>query len=132
MMPNRPQRPEVEPDWLVSFIEQHWVLPCSAKLPEIMHGTPVEEPARHLPHDRSDTYRQTRRLQSMRPHHLGVWAVFGALELASPSPNPSPQPKPGMCVVVPAMAVCLCLVGIVLLLKWNSERKTKSEIKKKE
>ena len=40
MMPDRPAHLQVEPDWLMSKVEEYWVGPCSAKLPEIMHGTP--------------------------------------------------------------------------------------------
>ena len=39
MMPDRPQH-QTEPDWLMRAVEEYWVGPCSAKLPEIMHGTP--------------------------------------------------------------------------------------------
>ena len=31
---------EVEPDWLMRTVQEYWVGPCSAKLPEIMHGAP--------------------------------------------------------------------------------------------
>ncbi len=40
MMPDRPAHLQAEPDWLMSRVEEYWVGPCSAKLPEIMHGTP--------------------------------------------------------------------------------------------
>jgi hypothetical protein len=36
---DRPQ-PATEPDWLMRTVQEYWVGPCSAKLPEIMHGAP--------------------------------------------------------------------------------------------
>ena len=40
LIPDRPQHLQTEPDWLMRTVEEYWVGPCSAKLPEIMHGTP--------------------------------------------------------------------------------------------
>ena len=34
------QQAEIEPDWLMRTVQEYWVGPCSAKLPEIMHGAP--------------------------------------------------------------------------------------------
>ena len=31
---------EVEPDWLMRTVQEYWIGPCSAKLPDIMHGAP--------------------------------------------------------------------------------------------
>lgn len=45
VVPNRPQGSDIEPDWIVSIVEQYWVGPCSAKLPEIMHGMCIVVPA---------------------------------------------------------------------------------------
>ena len=34
------QQAEVEPDWLMRTVQEYWIGPCSAKLPDIMHGAP--------------------------------------------------------------------------------------------
>merc|ERR1711935_894196 len=44
MMPDRPQH-QTEPDWLMRAVEEYWVGPCSAKLPEIMHVMCIVVPA---------------------------------------------------------------------------------------
>mmetsp|Transcript_16129 Transcript_16129/g.38519 ORF Transcript_16129/g.38519 Transcript_16129/m.38519 type:complete len:97 (+) Transcript_16129:54-344(+) len=48
MMPDRPAHLQAEPDWLMSRVEEYWVGPCSAKLPEIMHGMCIVVPAASL------------------------------------------------------------------------------------